>query len=237
MAEVAPKPAAPKKPKPHHAGHRERLRARFIASSDTGVADYELLELILFTAIPRRDVKPLAKALIAEFGSFSGVFAADHAALMRIKGVSETTAALLKAVYMAARKMQQEQVVGRPILNSWKALIDYCHVALAHERKEHFRVLFLDRKNKLMADEIQQSGTVDHAPVYPREIMKRALEIGATALILVHNHPSGDPTPSVADIDMTCEIRRAAEPLGIVVHDHVIIAKSGHASLKSLGLL
>jgi DNA repair protein RadC len=237
MSKRAPSSDNKREEAPDYLGHRDRLRARFVASKGQGLADYELLEMILFAAIPRRDVKPIAKALIKECGGFGHVFAAELETLTRVKGVSENTAVLIKTIYAAAKKMHQDVVVNQPILNSWKSLIDYCHVTLAHEKKEHFRVLFLDRKNKLMADEIQQTGTVDHAPVYPREIMKRALEVGATALILVHNHPSGDPQPSVSDIDMTAEIVKLAEMLGIVVHDHIIIAKSGYVSFKAKGLL
>jgi DNA repair protein RadC len=223
---------------PHHGeGHRERLRARFIKSGAGACEDYELLELVLFAAIPRRDVKPLAKNLIKRFGGIAGILAASVEDLKDVEGLSENSAALLKAVHALTQRMLIGDIEKKPILASWQKLIDYCHVAMAHEKREHFRVLFLNRKNQLIADEVQQVGTVDHAPVYPREIVRRALELGATALILVHNHPSGDPEPSDSDIAMTEEIIRAAKALDVLVHDHIIIAKNGHTSFKSLGLL
>ena len=199
--------------------------------------DYELLELTLFAVIPRRDTKPLAKALLARFGSFAEVIAAPLPRLMEIKGVGEAVANHLKIIDAAARRLAQTKVIKRPALSSWAALIDYCTAAMAREAAEQFRVLFLDRKNVLIADEVQNRGTIDHTPVYPREIVKRALEHSASAIILVHNHPSGDPTPSRADIEMTREIEKAAKALGIAVHDHLVIGRSGHASFKSLGLL
>lgn len=237
MSDASSKPSAQKKEVPHHSGHRDRLRARFVKSGAGACEDYELLELLLFSAIPRRDVKPLAKALLKQFGSIAGVLAADMQDLAKVKGLSDNSAALVKLVHALTQRMLIEDVEQKPILSSWKKLLDYCHVAMAHEKREQFRVLFLNRKNQLIADEVQQVGTVDHAPVYPREIVKRALEHGATALILVHNHPSGDPSPSDSDIAMTEEIVRAARTLDVVVHDHLIIAKSGHASFKALGLL
>jgi len=230
-------PETAKKPAPHHTGHRDRLRERFLKSGVDGLQDYELLEMILFSAIPRRDVKPLAKQLLAEFGSISGILSASITDLQKVKGLSENAAVLFKAVHALTQKMLKNDMEQKPILSSWQKLLDYCHVALAHEKKEHFRVLFLSRKNQLMSDEIQQTGTVDQAPVYPREIVKRALELGASALILVHNHPSGDPTPSTADIDMTNEIIRAAATMDILVHDHLIISRNGHTSMKAMGLL
>lgn len=233
MSEPAAKPAA----KPHHAGHRDRLRGRFVRSGAGACEDYELLEMLLFAAIPRRDVKPLAKALLAQFGSIAGVLSAQMEDLAKVKGLSENSATLLKLVHALTQRMLIGDVEQKPILSSWQKLLDYCHVAMAHEKREQFRVLFLNRKNQLIADEVQQVGTVDHAPVYPREIVRRALELGATALILVHNHPSGDPTPSDSDISMTGEIVRAARALDVVVHDHLIIAKSGHTSFKAMGLL
>ena len=199
--------------------------------------DYELLELTLFAVIPRRDTKPLAKALLARFGSFAEVIAAPLPRLLEIKGVGEAVANHLKIIDAAARRLAQTKVIKRPALSSWAALIDYCTAAMARETAEQFRVLFLDRKNVLVADEVQNRGTIDHTPVYPREIVKRALEHAASAIILVHNHPSGDPTPSRADIEMTREIEKAAKALGIAVHDHLVIGRSGHASFKSLGLL
>jgi DNA repair protein RadC len=219
------------------AGHRERLRARFLKGGADAMPDYELLELTLFTAIPRRDTKPLAKALMARFGSFAEVIAAPRARLMDVPGVGETVANHLKIVEAAAQRLAKTQVMGRPALSSWSALLDYCTAAMARSDKEEFPVLFLDRKNVLIADEVQNKGTVDHAPVYPREVIKRALELSASCLILVHNHPSGDPTPSKADIAMTREIVTAANALGIAVHDHLVIGRAGHSSFKSLGLL
>jgi len=218
-------------------GHRERLRARFLKGGADAMPDYELLELTLFAALPRRDTKPLAKALLARFGSFAEVIAAPRARLMEVKGVGEGVANHLKIVEAAAHRLAKTQVIGRPALSSWTALLDYCTAAMARIQNEEFRVLFLDRKNVLIADEVQNRGTVDHTPVYPREIVKRALELSASAIILVHNHPSGDPTPSKADIAMTREIVGAAKALGLAVHDHLVIGRGGHASFKSLGLL
>ena len=222
---------------PDHAGHRARLRARFLETEGEGFADYELLEFLLTLAIPRRDVKPLAKSLLRRFGSFAGVLSADQIALSKVDGVAETTIAALKLAQVSALRLARQQVMDRPILNSWERLNDYLAADMAHRSIEYFRLLFLDAKNHLIADEIQQSGTVSHTPAYPREIVKRALELGATAIILVHNHPSGDPTPSKADIDMTREIVKATAGVGIAVHDHLIVAKSGTVSFKSLGLL
>ena len=199
--------------------------------------DYEMLELVLFAALPRRDTKPLAKTLIALFGSFAEVIAAKRERLLEIPGVGEAVVNQLKIVEAAAQRLAKGKVIGRPALSSWAALLDYCMAAMARSQNEEFRVLFLDRKNVLVADEVQSRGTVDHAPVYPREIVRRALEHGASAIILVHNHPSGDPTPSRADIDMTREITTAAKALKIAVHDHLVIGRHGHASFKSLGLL
>jgi DNA repair protein RadC len=218
-------------------GHRERLRARFLTGGADALPDYELLELTLFAALPRRDTKPLAKALLARFGSFAEVIAAPRARLMEVKGVGEAVASHLKIVEAAAHRLAKTRVIGRPALSSWAALLDYCTAAMARSGNEEFRVLFLDRKNVLIADEVQNKGTVDHTPVYPREIVKRALELSASAVILVHNHPSGDPTPSKADIAMTREIVAAAKALGLAVHDHLVIGRGGHASFKSLGLL
>ncbi len=226
----------PKTPK-EHLGHRDRLRARFLETEGQGIPDYELLEILLFSAIPRRDVKPLAKKLISHFGSFANVVSATTSALKEVKGVSDNTATLLKAVYVSGHRLLREEVEESPILASWQSLIDYCHASMAHEPIEQFRILFLNRKNKLLRDEIQQKGTVDHTPVYPREVVKRALEIGATAVILVHNHPSGDPSPSNGDIEMTQEIVKALKTVDVVVHDHLIISKSGHTSFKAMHLL
>jgi DNA repair protein RadC len=213
------------------------LRERFVKGGAEAMPDYEMLELVLFAAVPRRDTKPLAKALIARFGSFAEVIAAKPARLLEIPGVGEAVVSQLKIVEAAAQRLAKGKVMGRPALSSWAALLDYCMAAMARSQNEEFRVLFLDRKNVLVADEVQSKGTVDHAPVYPREILRRALEHGASALILVHNHPSGDPTPSRADIDMTREIAAAAKALKIAVHDHLVIGRNGHASFKALGLL
>ncbi len=219
------------------AGHRQRLRARFLKGGADAMPDYELLELTLFAAVPRRDTKPMAKALLARFGSFAEVIAAPPARLMEIQGVGESVVHHLKIVEAAAHRSAKTGVINRPVLSSWTALVDYCTAAMARAANEEFRVLFLDRKNVLIADEVQNRGTVDHTPVYPREIIKRALELGASSIILVHNHPSGDPTPSKADIAMTREVVTAAKALGIAVHDHLVIGRGGNASFKSLGLL
>ncbi|MEP6343574.1 MAG: DNA repair protein RadC [Maricaulaceae bacterium] len=223
--------------KPHYHGHRDRLRARFAEKGADALADYELLELYLFRSIPRRDIKPIAKALITRFGSFAEVISAPIEQLTEIKGISENIALDLKVIRAAATKLSQESILGRPILSSWSALLDYCRSAMQFERKEQFRVLFLDKKNRLIADEILGSGTVDRAPVYPREVMKRALTLEATAIILAHNHPSGDPTPSQSDINMTNDIVEAMKPIGITVHDHLIIGRDNIASFRTLGLM
>ena len=222
---------------PHYKGHRQRLRERFLNNGADALQDYELLEMFLFMAIPRRDVKPLATALLAQFGSLPEIMAASPKALTSINGISENTAAALKATEALAARMLRQDLEGKPVLNNWSRLMDYCHATMAHETKEHFRILFLNKKNELIADEIQGSGTVDHTPVYAREVMKRSLELGATAIILMHNHPSGDAKPSQADIDMTHKIIRAAEPFNITIHDHIIIARSGYTSMKNEGLI
>ena len=222
---------------PHYHGHRERLRTRFREAGSDAVSDYELLELVLFRAIPQRDVKPLAKDLIATFGSFAEVVAAPRARLKEIKGVGNAAVDELKIVHAAASRLARGQVRKRPLLSSWSSVLDYCRTAQAFAEKEQFRILFLDKRNQLITDELQQTGTVDHTPVYPREVVKRALELSATAIILVHNHPSGDPTPSRADIQMTQQIIAVASPFGISVHDHIIVGKEGHASLKGLKLI
>lgn len=229
--------AAVKEDKPHYHGHRDRLRQRFLQNGAEGLADYELLELLLFMAIPRRDIKPLSKALIQKFGSFSGVINADVSDLMACDGLSENSVAALKAVQASAHKLLQQDLMQQPVLNSWSRLVDYCQATMAHEKKENFRVLFLNKKNMLIADEIQQTGTVDHTPAYPREIMKRALDLGATAIVLCHNHPSGDHTPSNDDVDMTYAIKAAGEPFNIVVHDHIVVSRNGVSSFKTLGLI
>lgn len=208
-----------------------------MAAGPDALPDYELLELVLFAAQPRRDVKPLAKMLLARFGSFAEVISAPPALLAEIDGVGDTVIATLKVVQAAALRLAQGEVMARPVIGSWQKLMAYCRASMAHEATEHFRVLFLNRRNELIADEVQQKGTVDHTPVYPREVVKRALELGATAVIMVHNHPSGDPTPSPADIEMTREVKDAGEKLGIQLHDHVIIGRRGHNSFKTLGLI
>lgn len=230
-------PAEKKNSKPHYTGHRQRLRERFVFAGDDALQDYELLELLLFMAIPRRDVKPLAKDLIAKFGSLPELMSAPHSALTQIDGISQNTATAIKTVTAIASRMIKQEIMQKPVLNNWTRLIDYCQMTMAHETKEHFRIFFLNKKNELIADEIQGSGTVDHTPAYPREIMKRSLELGATALILIHNHPSGDPKPSQADLDMTNLIIDAARPFDITIHDHVIISRNGHTSFRDEGLI
>ena len=223
--------------RPHYHGHRDRLRTRFREAGGGALADYELLELILFQAIPRRDVKPIAKALIDRFGGFAEAIAAPRETLSRVGGIGESAIDALKAVQEAAVRFTREQAQARPVLSSGQKVLEYCRARLAFSEVEEFHLLFLDRKNGLIAAEKQQRGTVDHTPVYPREVVKRALELGATAVLLVHNHPSGDPSPSKADIEMTREIVRAAGALGIAVHDHIIVGRHGHSSLKSLGMI
>ena len=222
---------------PHYHGHRDRLRARFMEVGGDAVPDYELLELVLFRSIPRRDVKPIAKELLKRFGTFAEVLAASPARLAEVEGIGESVITDLKILEASARRLAKGEVAKRPVLSSWTSVIDYCRTAMAFMDKEQFRLLFLDKRNALIADEVQQSGTIDHTPVYPREVVKRALELSASALILVHNHPSGDPTPSQADIQMTKAIVEIANPLGISVHDHIIVGKNGHASLKGMKLI
>jgi DNA repair protein RadC len=222
---------------PHYHGHRERLRERFRVAGADALSDYELLEAVLFRAQPRRDVKPLAKTLMATFGSFAEVIAAPVARLAEVKGLGQAGITEIKIVQAAAGRLLRGEVKKRPALSSWSAVLDYCRSAQAFAEREQFRILFLDKRNQLIADEVQQTGTVDHTPVYPREIVKRALELSATAVILVHNHPSGDPTPSHADIQMTQQIIAVAGPLGIAVHDHIIVGKDGHVSLRGLKLI
>jgi len=222
---------------PHYLGHRDRLRKRFQERGQEALEDYELLELLLFRLLPRRDTKPIAKAMIKRFGSFSEALAAPTHLLTEIDGIGPTTAADLKIILAATQRFARDRVPDRPVLGSWSALIDYCRSQMAFEPRESFRILFLDKKNKLIADEVQGVGTVDHTPVYPREVIRRSLELSATALILVHNHPSGDPAPSNADIQMTRAIKEIAEPLGITLHDHVIIGRNGHASLRSMKVM
>lgn len=223
--------------KPDYLGHRQRLRDRFLNGGDGSLPDYELLELLLAQAQRRIDTKPIAKALIKRFGTFAGVMAATPEQLQKVDGVGPAAAVIIKVVQACAVRMAQQEVIKREVIGSWKKLLDYLRTAMAEQKTEQFRLLFLDNKNALIADEEQQRGTVNHTPVYPREVVKRALELGASALILVHNHPSGDPTPSQDDIAMTKEVAAAADKLGISVHDHIIIGRKGHASLRSLGYL
>jgi DNA repair protein RadC len=239
----APEDEAPPAPLPdgrvpsYVADHRRRLRERFMAGGAEALPDYELLELVLFAAIPRQDVKPLARRLIDRFGSFGAVVSAPPARLMEMAGVGAAVVCELKVVEAAAHRLARAKVMQRPVISSWDALLAYCHTTLGHRETESFRVLYLDRKNVLIADEEQGRGTVDHVPVYPREVVKRALELNASALILVHNHPSGDPTPSEADIAMTHRIREAAEALGLTLHDHLIVGRAREVSLRSSGYL
>ncbi len=222
---------------PHYLGHRGRLRERLLAGGGDALPDYELLEMVLLGAHARHDMKPLAKTLIAKFGSFTDVIAAPAARLKEVKGVGDAVVAALKVVHAAANRFARGEVNRRAPLSSWSAVLDYCRTAQAFADVEQFRILFLDKRNQLIADEVQQTGTVDHTPVYPREVVKRALELSATAVVLVHNHPSGDPTPSRADIQMTQQIIDISKPLGIAVHDHIIVGKDGHASMKGLKLI
>jgi len=222
---------------PHYHGHRERLRARFREKGAASLADYELLEMAIFRAVPRADTKPIAKALLDKFGTLAEVLAAPRGRLKEVDGVGDRIIDELKVIRAFSERTAAEAVRRRTVLSSWSALLDYCRTAMAYEEREQFRILFLDKKNQLLADEVQQTGTVDHTPVYPREVIRRALELSATAIILVHNHPSGDPTPSRADIEMTKTIVDVAKPLGIAVHDHLIIGREGHASLKALQLI
>jgi DNA repair protein RadC len=228
--------AAPAEPRPHYHGHRGRVRDRVLKAGIETLPDYELLELLLFYSVERIDTKPLAKRLLERFGTLGDIFAAEPAQLREFE-VDQRTLVLFRALRESGRRLAERKVRDMPVLTNWQQLIDYCHTALAHEKTEQFRVFFLDRKNVLIADEVQQRGTIDHTPVYPREVVKRALALHAAALILVHNHPSGDPKPSREDIEMTREIRTAAEALGIVIHDHLVIGRKGHASFRSLGLL
>jgi DNA repair protein RadC len=224
-------------PAPHYTGHRQRLRERFLKGAPDAIPDYELLELVLFRALPRCDTKELAKQLIARFGSFAEVVNAPDQRLKEIDGVGQSVITELRLIRAAALRLVRSNIMKRPALSSWKEVLEYLRAAQSFEHREQFRVLFLDKKNQLIADEVQQQGTVDYTPVYVREVVKRALELSATAIVLVHNHPSGDPTPSRVDIDMTKQIVAAAGSLGIAVHDHIIVGREGHASLKALRLI
>jgi DNA repair protein RadC len=221
----------------HYHGHRERLRARLLEAGAAALADYELLELILFRSIPRIDVKPLAKELIKRFGSFAEAIAADPNRLEEVDGMRASAIVEFKIVEAAAQRFAKGAVKKRLPMGSWSEVVDYCRTSMAFENREIFRILFLDKKNGLIADEVQGAGTVDHTPVYPREVIRRALELSATAIVLVHNHPSGDPSPSTQDVAMTREIMAIAKPLGVAVHDHIIVGRDGHASLKGLRLI
>ena len=222
---------------PLYSGHRQRLRDRFRKGGPELLPDYELLELVLFRALPRRDTKDLAKRLIARFGSFAEVVNAPEQQLKEVSGAGEAVITEIKLIRAAALRILKAEILEKPALSSWDNVIGYLKAAQGFEAREQFRILFLDKKNKLIADEVQGTGTVDHTPVYVREVVKRALELSATAIILVHNHPSGDPAPSRADIDMTKQIVEAARPLGISIHDHIIVGKSGHASFRALRLI
>jgi len=218
-------------------GHRQRLRARFLKGGAAALPDYELLELVLFGADARRDMKPIAKALLKRFDGFAGVIAAESSELREIDGVGDAAVAQIKAIEAAAQRLVRAEILERPIIGSWDRLIEYCHARIARSTIEQFMVIYLDRKNRLIDDEIQQRGSIDHTPVYPREVVRRALELKASAVILVHNHPSGDPTPSRDDIEMTQEVKRAVGAVGVALHDHVVIGRAGHKSFKTLGLL
>jgi len=221
---------------PHHLGHRQRLKRRFLEGGAEALPDYELLELVLFQAIPQRDVKPLAKQLLARFGGFAAVLNADPAQLMQVDGVKENTVATLKIVQAAAGRLAKDEVLDRPVISSWDRLVDYCRINLAHLPREQLHLLFLDRRNALIAGETPHKGSIDHTPVYPREVARRALELNATAVIMVHNHPSGDPCPSAADIEATKQVAAALKTVGVTLHDHLIVGRSGHASLRTAGL-
>jgi DNA repair protein RadC len=222
---------------PHYLGHRERLRDRFHSAGPGALSDYELLEMVLFIVQPRRDMKPLAKSLLKKFGSFAEVIHAPEGRLKEVDGVGDATISAFKVIAAAASRIAKGQLKQRTMLSLWTDVIDYCRTSMAFADKEQFRILFLDKRNQLISDEVQQVGTVDHTPVYPREVIKRALELSATAILLVHNHPSGDPTPSQADIHMTKAIIDIATPLGISVHDHIIVGKNGHTSMKGMRLI
>lgn len=221
----------------HHTGHRQRLRERFLRGGEAALNNYELLELLLFGANPRADMKPLAKDLLNAFGNINGVLNADQAALLKIPGVGESAIAIIHAVHATMVRSLREQIKQRPVLSSWNQVLDYCHLTMGYLKNEQLRLLYLDSKNYLISDEVQQTGTINHTPIFPREVVKRALDHGAAAIIIVHNHPSGDPSPSAEDIEMTKQIRNISNQLGILLHDHIIIAKSRHYSFKSEGLM
>ena len=238
MADDAPdKAPGEKADKPDYLGHRERLRDKFLEQGSDALADYEIIELLLTLARPRIDCKPIAKALIKQFGSLPGVMAAHPDALRKVDDVGDSTVTALKLVQAVAQRMLKREVLDKPVLDSWNRVLDYCHSVMAHQREEQLRLFFLDGRNALMADEVQSEGTVNHTPLYVREVVKRALELGASALIMAHNHPTGDPSPSRDDIEMTKQVKSALEKIGIQLHDHIIIGRKGHASLRSLGYL
>jgi DNA repair protein RadC len=237
MDEKTSPPKSPPAEPPHYLGHRARLRERFNSAGPDALSDYELLEMVLFTAQPRRDMKPIAKSLLKKFGSFAEVVHAPEPRLREVEGIGDASVNQLKLIAASSSRIAKGELRHRMLLSSWQDVIGYCRTSMAFADKEQFRLLFLDKRNQLIADEVQQIGTVDHTPVYPREVIKRALELSATALILVHNHPSGDPTPSRADVEMTKAIVDIATPLGIAVHDHIIVGKNGHASLKQMRLI
>ena len=222
---------------PHYLGHRQRLKDRFMQGGADALPDYELLELVLFSALRQGDTKELAKRLIAAFGNFAEVINAPPERLKEVKGVGDAVVTELKVVQAAAVRLMKRQMPRRVELSSWAAVLDYCRASMAYSEREQFRIIFLDKKNHMIADEIQGEGTVDHTPVYPREVIKRALELSASAIILVHNHPSGDPTPSSADIDMTRRIAEIGEKLGVILHDHIIVGRNGHTSFKGSRLI
>lgn len=224
-------------PPPHFHGHRARLRDKFSQAQGKGLADYELLELLLFLAIPRGDMKPLAKGLLQKFGSLSALFKAEQGRILETPGAGPAVLHAIQLLQSLMGKALQQEMMDRPVLTSWQGVLDYCHLTMSYDQREAVRLLFLDRKNKIIADEVQQTGTIDHVPLYPREVVKRALDLGASALIIVHNHPSGDPTPSSGDVEVTLKVQEAAQPLGIQVHDHLIIGKGQHCSLRSMGLM
>lgn len=223
--------------KPHYLGHRQRLRERFLSGGASAIADYELLEMILFSSKPRGDVKPLAKRLIAEFGSFAKVVTAKPEALYKVNEVGDAAVSAILMVQAATQRLLQEQVMDKPIIQGWTALLDYAKASMAHNKIEEFRIIFLNRRNEVIRDEVQQQGTIDHTPVYVREVVKRALELGAASLILMHNHPSGDHTPSRADIDITQQVADAARAVGIKIHDHIIVSERGHYSFRANALI
>lgn len=234
---VEPQTHQQSEPAPDYIGHRQRLRERFLNAGPDSLPDYELLELLLFMAQPRADTKPIAKELLRKFGSFAEVISADADALRATKGIGDAGVVALKAVQAGAQRLLRTKVKEAPVISSWNALIEYCTAQMAYNATEQFRVLYLDRKNKLIADEAQGEGTVDHTPVYPREVVKRALELNASAVVMVHNHPSGDPKPSRADIDMTRKVKDALGAVNLTLHDHVIVSRGGHVSFKTEGMM